>query len=82
MEKVSAKDKFIKYFTEFSRLVLYLLAVIMLLWLNSKGLVNGRQWFDGASDIKIILVRVIIFVGVLVLSVIAGSVMERFSKNR
>ena len=82
MEKVSAKDKFIKYFTKFSRLILYLLAVIMLLWLNSKGLVNGRQWFDGASDIKIILVRVIIFVGVLVLSVIAGSVMERFSKNR
>ena len=80
MEKKLKKDKFILYFTNFSRVVLYLFALGMLLWLNRNGIVNGKQWFGDISGMGMLLMRGVLFAGILAASIIVGWVLAKIEQ--
>ncbi|MBQ8816498.1 MAG: glycosyltransferase family 39 protein [Lachnospiraceae bacterium] len=82
MKEQIAKDKIITKFTDFSRAVLYIIAVGMLLWLGCKGLVNGRQWYGNISVVGVILLRVMILAGMITVSLLAGLAMEKLVQYR
>ena len=80
MEKKLKKDNFILYFTNFSRVVLYLFALGMLLWLNRNGIVNGKQWFGDISGMGMLLMRGVLFAGILAASIIVGWVLAKIEQ--
>ena len=71
------KDKVITFVTDFSRAALYLIAMCMLLWLNRYAISRGRHLYANDSSIRLLILRGIIFVGIVCASVAAGFLMEK-----
>lgn len=75
-------NKVISLVTNISRTGLYVLAGCMLLWLNRYAIVRGRHLYTNSSQITMLILRVGIWGGVLVLSVLVGLVMERLVEKK
>lgn len=78
---MKVKHNFINIFTDFSRIVLYAIALVMLLWLNRNGLVNGKQWFGELSGMAMLFMRGLLFAGILLVTTVAGWVFKHLLQS-
>lgn len=76
------KEKYINIFTDISRIVLYGIAVLFLVWLNWNSVSATAYYYAGVSETGLWLQRGILAVLLILLSAGTGMVMEKLVKYR
>jgi len=81
MKVLNASEKCTEKFVRISKLTLYVIAGVMLLWLGAKSLLNGNQWRTFSEGLGESSLRVLALLMALLCSLLVGTLLETlFSK--